>query len=377
MVVGHLDVTTLVTLLAAIAARLPVVLVHPRWTERERHAALDDLPELPPASVVVFTSGSTGRPRGAVLSQRALMASAQASAENLGWRADDRWLLSLSPAHVGGLSILTRCLLARRPVVLGSGDVVDTLGRARVTLVSWVPAQLARLLDTHPGWRAPPHLRAALLGGAPTPAALRVRARERGLRVLSSYGLTEACSQVTTEREPGDSSGPPLPGIEVRIREGRIQVRGPTLLSGYVDGGSPVAADGWLTTSDLGRFDASGNLHVLGRADDVIVSGGENVHPLEVEAVLEADPLVREACVFGIEDATWGQRVAAALVLAPGADPDAIVMRAELAPFKRPRQLFVLDALAHTDSGKLDRRGTARRAQRKSCTAHTSPPEVT
>jgi O-succinylbenzoic acid--CoA ligase len=376
VVVGHLDVPTIAQLHACIAARAPAICVHPRWTERERRAALDDMPIVPESLAVVFTSGSSGAPRGVVLGRDAFIASAHASADNLGWRDDDRWLLGLSPAHVGGLSILTRCLLARRPVVLGSDDVLETIARQRVTLVSWVPAQLARLLDAHSDWRAPAHLRTVLLGGAAVPIALRERARERGLRVLASYGLTEACSQVTTERAPGASSGPPLPGIEVRIDDSRIQVRGPTLLSGYLRGGSPLDAEGWFTTGDLGHLDAAGNLHVLGRADDVIVTGGENVHPLELEAVLEADPLVREACIFGIDDESFGQRVAAALVLAPGADASAVVARAELASFKRPRQLFVLDSLTRTASGKLDRRATAAKAQRKSCTAQTLPPEV-
>ncbi|MCB9581157.1 MAG: AMP-binding protein [Polyangiaceae bacterium] len=362
---GHLDVNTIVQLHACIAKRRPVVLVHPRWTARERLAARGRAPE--DALAVVFTSGSSGAPRGVVLPRRAFEASARASAKNLGWQDDDRWLLELSPAHVGGLSILTRCLMDRKAVVLGSD-----LERSRATLVSWVPTQLARWLDAHPEQRAPQHLRAVVLGGAAASPALRRRARARGFRVLGSYGLTEACSQVSTEREPGDSSGAPLPGISVRLEDGCIQIAGPTLLSRYWDGECPLSEDGWLTTRDVGRFDTEGRLHVLGRVDDVIVTGGENVHPLEVEAVLESDPRVREACVFGIDDATWGQRVAAALVLTEAADANGVVAAADLADFKRPRELFVVSNLARTASGKLDRR-----AQRKSCTAQTSPPAVT
>ena len=294
---------------------VPVALVHPRLTAGERaeaarrvgpvlriddpagldlRAAAEAAPPTPPPDddrplAILFTSGTTGSPRGVVLSRRAFVASARASARNLGWRDDDRWLLGLPVAHVGGLSIVTRCLLARRSVVVPEaivrGERLDPAGLAReiearrVTLLSLVPTQLEWLLGLDPEWRPPPALRAILLGGAGPRVRLLAAAADRGIPVLTTYGLTEACSQVTTQRlgttNRGElGAGPPMDGAEVRIVDGVIQIRGPTLLSGYVHPGgriSPLDAEGWLVTDDLGTIDGAGNLHVLGRRSERVV----------------------------------------------------------------------------------------------------------
>ena len=381
---------------ALMALGVPVLLLHPRLTEDERRGILDqaapaavvdegwkadpapvagDDPPPPPDDdrllAVLHTSGSTGRPKGVALSRRAFVASARASEANLGWRDGDRWLLRLPIAHVGGLSILTRCLLARRATVLATDDdaagLLATLGRERVTLVSLVPTLLARLLDL--GAPPPPALRAVLLGGAPASPALLDRAADRGWPVLTTYGLTEACSQVTTQPagtvNRGElGAGPPLPGFELRIDDADgIHVRGPSLLSGYFPPGThpaPLDADGWLATGDRGRIDEAGNLHVLGRRADRIITGGENVDPLEVENALEREPGIRHACVFGVPDDEWGEVVCAAVVGEEAEIPAALDRAAaRLAGFKRPRRFARLDSLPLTPSGKVDRPAVA------------------
>jgi O-succinylbenzoic acid--CoA ligase len=259
-------------------------------------------------------------------------------------------------AHVGGLSILTRCLLARTCVVLeprfDAATLPARLDDEKITLLSLVPTMLARLLDEHPTWTPPPRLRAILLGGAGTPARLLARARERGLPVHTTYGLTEACSQVVT-------GGRALHGVELRISaDERIQVRGPMLMTGYL-GEPPLPPGAWLDTGDLGELDGDGVLRVHARRTDLIVTGGENVYPAEVEDALAALPGIHAACVFGIPDETWGQLVAALLVgeRTPGL---AAAIAARLAPHKRPRRIAFVDALPVTPAGKPDRASAAR-----------------
>lgn len=366
------------------------VLLHPRWSQAERRAATAtvpqavDLDELPPGEgngdgpfppplpgerpmAVLFTSGTSGAPKAVALSRRAFTAAAVASAQRLGWQETDRWLLALPPAHVGGLSILTRCLLARRTVVLTScqdpGELLEVMAREQVTLASLVPAQLSRLLAARKG-PAPPTLRAVLVGGGPCPAALLEQGRSRGWPLLPTYGLTEACSQVATVA-PGEEPvgcGRALPGVEIGIVNGEIQVRGPTLCDGYLTphGLLPsVDSEGWLATGDEGELDGSGCLHVFGRKDEVIVTGGENVSPAEVEAALRTCPGVAEALVVGVADEVWGQ-VVGALLVATRAEPPSQAhldekLAKRLAPFKRPRLVRWVAELPFTATGKPDR----------------------
>ncbi|MEM7677877.1 MAG: AMP-binding protein [Myxococcota bacterium] len=399
MMVAPNTVDTVCALLALFERGVPVMLLHPRSTAKEREALAARYPpsvrlEGPPTVghvekggagydytptavpdeldlAVFFTSGTTGRPKAVRLSRRAFASSAGGSAENLGWQANDRWLLNIPLAHVGGLSVLTRCLLARATVVLADGatdaaHLATYAKNERVTLMSMVPTQLQRWLPASP----PPTVRAVLLGGAPAAPALRAKARRAGWPILVTYGLTEACSQVTvqclgaTPSADDRDSGSPLPGTEVRIRDGRIWVRGPTLLSGYLapagsdDGlGAAFDEEGWFDTSDLGAIDVDGRLTVHARRQDLILSGGENVYPSEVEAALTSLPDVQDAVVFGIEDQEWGQAVAAAVVAGSETSFEFLDqrLRSMLAGPKRPRFGAFLSRLALTPSGKVDR----------------------
>jgi O-succinylbenzoic acid--CoA ligase len=367
---------TLITLYALLEIRVPALFVHPKLMPPERAALAIAAARAGPlshadAAAIIFTSGTTGEPRGAVLTRSGLVASAQASAANLGWQSDDAWLLCMPIARVGGLSIVTRCLAARRCAVLVAGfDAVrfpEWIAAWRITLVSLVPTMLTRVFDAHPDWQAPSHLRCVVLGGATASSRLLRHARERHLPIVLTYGLTETTSQVVATPyaarfAPADcGAGTALSGIGIRVNDGRIEVRGPTLMAGYWNE-APLVAGAWVDTGDLGEIDAGGYLHVHSRREDLIVTGGENAYPAEVERTLEAFPGIVAAGVFGVPDDVWGQTVAAALVAEASPPPDAALfdyVSRQLAPHKRPRHVCYLPRLPHGPSGKLDRRALA------------------
>ena len=328
-------------------------------------------------SAVLFTSGTSGRPKGIALPARVLVASAHASAEVLPFARRERWLLAMTPAHVGGLSILTRSLLARKTVVVvetfDAAAALATIAQHGVTRISVVPAMLDALLAEDRPNRLR-RLNAVIVGGAACPRALLERCAARGVRARTTFGLTETCSQVTLQRHDAtvrvaDDAGAPLPGIDVQIvadelgaeGEGRILVRGPIL--GIPMTRSRPAPDGWLDTGDRGRLLSDGTLVVLGRGADMIVTGGENVAPAEVERALEACAGVRQALVFGVPDRRYGQVVAAALVADGTLDTHHVALRIadRLASFKRPRRVVVVTAIPRTPGGKPDRAGAAAR----------------
>jgi o-succinylbenzoate---CoA ligase len=315
-------------------------------------------------ALVIHTSGSTGTPRPIALSFDNLLWSALGSAVALGLDAEERWLCTLPLSHVGGLSILVRSAIHGTTAVLRDSfdtDVVLTeLARSDgPTLVSLVPTMLARLLDA--GLERPGRLRCALIGGGPLAPALVERAREAGLPLSQTYGLTEACSQVTTapphdERiRPGSDAGPPLFCTRVELSsQHEILVRGPTVAR------AALAPDGWLHTGDLGELDDEGRLRVTGRIADTIVTGGENVAPAEIEGVLLEHPSVADAAVHGVPDPEWGEAVVAAVVLAPemraGEDELRRHCAGRLAGYKVPKQVRFVSSLPRTPSGKLRRR---------------------
>jgi len=401
----------LLALFAIPAASGTAVPLHPRFTAAERKTALaavepcrflDDRElgamlrassvirplsarKIPHRSsghpwAVLFTSGTSGHPKGVALPARALVASAHASAEVLPFARRERWLLTMTPAHVGGLSILTRSLLARKTVVIlerfDAATVLKTIAKHGVSRISVVPAMLDALLSEDSTNRMR-RLNAVIVGGAACPRALLERCTARGIRARTTYGMTETCSQITLQRNDatngaGSDAGLALPGVEVRVEadgrgadgEGRILVRGPVVATPLGKRAKPVTMpDGWLDTGDRGRLLPDGKLVVLGRGSDMIVTGGENVAPAEVERALEACAGVRQALVFGIPDRRYGQVVGAALVADGSLDMHHVSRRLadHLASFKRPRRLAVVRALPKTPGGKPDRAGAAER----------------
>jgi O-succinylbenzoic acid--CoA ligase len=300
-------------------------------------------------ATLMFTSGSTAAPKAVRLTFGNWLWNALGSALALGLDPDERWLCPMPLAHVGGLSILLRSSIYATTVVLPHRFEVEAVKRElsdparRITLVSLVPTMLARLLEA--GLQRPPTLRWALLGGGPIPPGLVRRADAAGVPVASTYGMTEACSQIATR-------GWPLTGVELRVApDGELLVRGPTVAPGA------IGADGWLHTGDLGALDERGRLTVLGRRADTIVTGGENVAPAEVEAVLLEHPAIADAAVHARPDGEWGERVVATVVVRDGADVTAAELRRHcadrLAPFKVPKSVEVADVLPRTPSGKL------------------------
>jgi len=307
-------------------------------------------------AAVIHTSGTAGASKPVELTHGNFVSSALASAVALGLDPDERWLCPLPLSHVGGLSVLVRSAIYGTTAVLHDGWDTERVAAAMrddgITLASLVPTMVARLLDG--GLGPSPALRCALIGGGPLPVPVAARAHGEGLRVAQTYGLTEACSQVTTSRvgEP-ETAGTPLVGTRVEIAEdGEILVASPTVAPGA------IADDGWLHTGDSGRLDDHGRLVVTGRKADTIVTGGENIAPIEVEAALLTHPAVAEAAVHGRPDEQWGEAVVAKVVLRAAADPAEIRehARARLAGFKAPKVVEVVGDLPRTASGKVIRR---------------------
>jgi O-succinylbenzoic acid--CoA ligase len=327
---------------------------------RESDVALARGLHLDAPHCVVHTSGTGGAPKPVELTYGNHLWSAFGSGVRIGIDPDDRWLCCLPPHRIGGLSIVLRSAIAGTAIVLERFDparVAEVVRAERITLVSLVATMLGRLLDSGADL-APP--RCVLLGGGPAVEGLIDRALDGGVALAPTYGLTEAASQVATlppgeaRRRPG-SAGPPLLPTDVRIADdGTILVRGPTVAPGM------AAADGWLRTGDLGRLDEDGHLYVEGRADDVIITGGENVVPDEVEEVLRSHPAVADAAVAGREDAEWQQAVIAAIVLCDGASVDEAELRelcrSRLAGFKVPKEIRFVERLPRDEQGKLRRR---------------------
>lgn len=328
-------------------------------------------------ALIMFTSGTSGKPKGAMLTHGNLLANAVASHERLAMTRDDNWLCVLPLYHIGGFAIIMRCLMLGATVTLlprfDADAVHEALVTHPITLVSLVPTMLYRLLERDVR-RWQPTLRLILLGGAAADAHLMRRCADLRLPIATTYGLTEATSQVCTAppdvayRKPA-SVGKPLSGIAIRIVDadgatcptgtiGEIAVRGATVMAGYYRDATATdraLRQGELFTGDMGYLDAEGDLFVVQRRSDLIVTGGENVYPAEVEAVLRGCAGVVDVAVVGIPDREWGQVVGCVLV----GDVDVATVQAyarrHLAGYKLPRRWLVVEALPLTSTGKVDR----------------------
>ncbi len=293
-------------------------------------------------ALVIATSGSTGTPKGVVLTHAAVAASAHATSHHLGIHRTDTWLACLPMAHIGGLSVVTRALITETPLVVHDGfdaRAVERAAREGATAVSLVATALRRIDASL--------FRVIVLGGARPPA-------DRPAHAATTYGMTETGSGVVYD-------GRPLADVDVRIEDdGEILLRGPMLLRSYRDGSTPLDRDGWLHTGDLGRWLPDGRLHVEGRRGDLIITGGENVWPEAVEAVLQRDRTIADVAIAGVADPEWGQRIVAWVVPAdPSAPPTLDDVRAavteQLPAFCAPKELHLVLALPRTALGKVQR----------------------
>ena len=304
-----------------------------------------------PPPLVVETSGSTGSPKRVLLSREAVLASVAATARRLG--SEGRWALRLPASYVAGLQVITRSLVAGHdPVLEGWGEATHT---------SLVPTQLRRMLGDPGEARRLAAMEVVLLGGGPIDPQLRQRAEAAGVRVVATYGMAETCGGCVYD-------GLALDGVAVALgRDGRIRLGGPVLFSGY--DGEPAATaevlvDGWFWTSDVGRLDEDGRLQVLGRLDDVVVSGGVNVPTPAVAARLREHPDVVDAAVVGVPDEEWGNRVVAFVVGALDLTTARDWVAGRHPRSWAPRELVVVDDLPLLPNGKLDRLALQGRAGR-------------
>jgi O-succinylbenzoic acid--CoA ligase len=310
----------------------------PAAAKRELCAAMRVGEEVEPGdALVVATSGSTGTPKGVVLTHDAVAASARATSDRLGVLDDDHWLACLPLSHVGGLSVVTRALHTGTRLTVQPGFDPAAVEQTGATLVSLVATALARI--------DPATFRIIVLGGSRPPD-------DRPANCVTTYGMTETGSGVVYD-------GVPLDGVEVDIAaDGEIRLRAPMLLRCYRDGTSPLDADGWFATGDLGEWRADGRLHVAGRRGDLIITGGENVWPEAVEAALADHPGVAEVMVRGVDDPEWGQLVEAVIV--PAGDPPSLDsirehVKQRHPAFMAPKRLTLAESLPRTSIGKLRR----------------------
>lgn len=374
------DADGVITLLAVWQAGLVAAPLNAALTEAEYQEALDGLAgaELPEESfAIVWTSGTSGRPRGLVLRRHGFDRVTEGCIERLGVGADDVWVTSLSPAHVGGMALIYRALRLGGTIVCPRARSVRALVELfdneaprhhSPTRLSLVPTQLHRLLEAMGHRPTPPSVRSVLIGGAHAPKELVQRALSRGWPIAVTYGASEMTSQIATatveeSRAGGGHVGRLMPGVEIRTTEdGELLVRGESAAIARVGSGSlePVAdRDGWVETGDIGSIDGDGFLRIAGRRIDRIVSGGVTVAAREVEDALRAVDGVRDACVVGLPDPEWGERIAAWVEVEPAGAPSAAgldgQMKQRLSAGKRPRVWRLEGSLPRNHNGKVDR----------------------
>jgi len=359
----------------------------------EKDVPLRPLIDLNAPQAIIYTSGTTGQPKGAIITYGMQWWNAVGSALNLGHNPDDRWLACLPLFHIGGLSILMRSVIYGISVMVhkkfDSAIINQAIFEDKITIISVVAVMLQRMLDDLEASKGrasyPSTLRCILLGGGPTPHPLLEQCMLHNVPVVQTYGLTEACSQAVT-LSPADtmrkigSTGRPLTPVQLRImhdhrlalpgKSGEIFLKGPTITPGYInrpETTSQAFQDGWFATGDIGYLDNDGYLYVLDRRADLIISGGENIYPAEIESVLQSNPAVEEAGVYGQTDPQWGQVPIAVVVLKSGSKVSIEELLSysaqKLASYKQPRAIYFTEQLPHTSSGKLIRRELPRLLQ--------------
>ncbi|MDX1658688.1 MAG: AMP-binding protein [Nitriliruptorales bacterium] len=337
----------------------PAALASPRNGDKSG-ASLRRLPGARPVpngtGLVLVTSGTSDRPKGVELPHSAINSSLQASLRRLGAEKGDRWLVCLPLHHIAGLSgILRSRRMDAEPIIHERFDVEAIAGETRAAFISLVPTMLQRLLNADVDLS---DFKAVLVGGAPLAESLATEAEERGVNIVRSYGMTETCGGCVYDGEP-------LDGVEVDVNDGgRIRIRGPVVMRGYrgrADLSGKAFRDGWFVTNDVGQIDDDGKLQVLGRVDDVIITGGENVMASVVANALTTDDRVAEAAVVGRPDPEWGQVVAAVVVPADPDDPPTLeeLRRSvtNLLPgYALPKELWTVERLPRDAMGKISRR---------------------
>ncbi|MDD2742713.1 MAG: AMP-binding protein [Rhodocyclaceae bacterium] len=332
----------------------------PFWPLDKALTQADSAPEA--AALIISTSGSEGQAKAVALSLTNLASAAQAANQRLALGAGDIWLACLPLYHIGGQSILWRCALAGATVLLherfDTSAIRDDFERYPVSHISLVPAMLARLLEI--GIKPPASLRHAIIGGAALSLTLYEKASAAGWPLNPSYGMSESSAQIATWTAADGPWQPGLVGTALGENEisldstGRILLRGPQIMLGYL-GQNERPENDWFTTGDLGKIDAKSRLTVTGRADDMLISAGRNVHPLEVESCLAACPGVRDVAVTGLPDAVWGDIVVALVVGDASTDEIIRWSTPRLPSAALPRRIIQLASLPRTAAGKLER----------------------
>ncbi|MDQ1144643.1 O-succinylbenzoic acid--CoA ligase [Bacillus sp. SORGH_AS 510] len=332
---------------------------------------------------IMYTSGTTGHPKGVIQTYGNHWWSSIGSALNLGFMERDCWLCAVPLFHISGYSILMRSVIYGMPIVLHENfDVERTLEditKKNVTIMSVVGTMLTKIIDTLEERRLPPHFRCMLLGGGPAPLPLLQSCLEKDIPVYQTYGMTESSSQIVTLSPEYSlaklgSAGKPLFPAQLQIRTedersaepgeaGEIVVKGPNVTPGYLnrpDATKDKVRNGWFYTGDIGYLDEDGFLYVIDRRSDLIISGGENIYPAEIESVLLAHPNVAEAGVTGIEDTKWGQVPVAFIVLRNAKTVEEDELRQfclqRLAKYKVPKAFYFTERLPRNAAKKLLRR---------------------
>lgn len=331
-----------------------------------------------------FTSGTSDNPKIVPLKRRQMHAAAKASEQNLRPAQNESWLLCLPLYHIGGISVILRSLLYGSAIYRMDRFDVDPASKLlsrnkQIVAASLVPTMLSRLLDD-PYFATHPAFRAILLGGGPTDARLLSTAIQRNIPVISSYGMTETCAQIAANPLFGIAGNPTLLGsvgkvffstkIEIRNsnnkilppgKSGTIWLKGPQIFDGYLHTPAHHVFDesNWFKTNDFGHVDNENWLYIEARRTDLIITGGENVSPVEIETILNRVEFVEEAAVFGVPDPEWGQKVIAAVVLARSSGEPLKTIQKKLEetvePYKHPKKILVLESLPRTETGKIKR----------------------